>query len=74
MSISSLGHIEIGGLPVALYFGILTFICLVVTAAIGFLVLKGKYNIPFRWHMRMAAVTIIVVLIHITLVIWQFFY
>ncbi len=72
MSISSLGHLEIGGLPIALYFGILTFTCLVITATIGILVLKGK--IPFRWHMRMAVVTFVVVLIHITMVTWQFFF
>ncbi len=61
------------GLPIALYFGIATFISLIVTATTGLLVLKG-YNIPFKWHMRMAAITIMFALIHVTLVIWQFFF
>ena len=38
------------------------------------LVLKGRYNIPFRWHMRLAVVTIFFAVIHVTLVIWQFFF
>ena len=72
--ITSLGHIVISGLPIALYFGIITFISLVVTATMGILVLKGLYNIPFKWHMRMAVVTFIFAFIHIILVTWQFFY
>ena len=72
--ITSLSHIVIFGLPIALYFGIITFICLIITATMGILVLKGLYNIPFKWHMRMAAITFIFALIHITLVTWQFFF
>jgi hypothetical protein len=72
--ITSIGHIVIFGLPIALYFGILTFISLLSTATIGMLVLKGRYNIPFKWHMRMAVITFILAMIHITLVIWQFFF
>ncbi len=69
-----IGHIVIFGLPIALYFGIITFICLITTATIGMLVLKGRYNIPFKWHMRMAIITIMFALIHVTLVTWQFFF
>ena len=72
--IPPLGHIVIFGLPIALYFGIITFICLITTATIGMLVLKGHYNIPFKWHMRMAIITIMFALIHVTLVTWQFFF
>ena len=71
--VTSLGHIVIFGLPLAIYFGIITFICLFATAIIGVLVLKG-YKIPFKWHMRMAAVTILFAVIHVTLVIWLFFF
>jgi len=72
--ITSFGHIVILGLPIALWFGIITFISLIVTATMGILVLKGLYNIPFKWHMRMAAVTFIFALTHIILVTWQFFF
>jgi hypothetical protein len=72
--ISSIGHIVIFGLPLAIYFGIITFISLLTTAIIGILVFKGLYNIPFNWHMRMAAVTIFFAVIHVILVIWLFFF
>jgi hypothetical protein len=72
--ISSIGHIVIFGLPLAIYFGIITFISLLTIAIIGILVFKGLYNIPFNWHMRMAAVTIFFAVIHVILVIWLFFF
>jgi hypothetical protein len=71
--ITSIGHIVILGLPIAVYFGIITFICLLTTATIGMLVLKG-YKIPFKWHMRMAMLTISFAVIHVILVIWLFFF
>lgn len=57
------------GLPIAIIFGIISFVCLLTTASLGILVMKGKYNIPFAWHMRMAALTIIIVVVHAVLVI-----
>jgi hypothetical protein len=72
--ITSLGHIVIFGLPIAVYFGIITFISLLTTVIIGILVFKGLYNIPFKWHMRMAAITVFFAVIHVTLVIWQFYF
>lgn len=72
--VSSFAHIMISGLPVALWFGVITFLCLVTTATLGILVLKGRYNIPFKWHMRMAAVTIFFAVIHVILVILQYFF
>lgn len=56
-----------------LLFGALTFLSLVTTATLGVLVLKGRYNIPFSWHMRMAAATIVFALIHVTLVLVRYF-
>jgi hypothetical protein len=72
--ITSISHIVIFGLPIALFFGVLTFICLFTTAILGVLVLKGVYHIPFKWHMRMAAVTIFFAVIHVILVIMQYFF
>jgi len=73
--ISSIGHIVIFGLPLAIYFGIIAFISLFTTAIIGMLVFKARlYNIPFKWHMRMATVTIFFAIIHVILVIWLFFF
>lgn len=67
--LGSLASFTVFGLPLAIVFGIITFVCLLVTALLGYLVLKGKYNIPFGWHMRLAAATIIAGIIHIVLVI-----
>jgi hypothetical protein len=72
--ITSLGHIVIFGLPIALYFGIFAFISLFTTAIIGMLVLKGLYHIPFTWHMRMAALTLFFAVIHVILILWQYFF
>ena len=69
-----LSHIVIFGLPLALWFGVATFICLFTTALLGVLVLKGRYNIPFAWHMRMAALTLAFAVIHVILVMLLFFF
>jgi len=72
--ITSLSHIVIFGLPLALYFGIVTFLGLLTTALLGIFVLKGLYRVPFRWHMRMAAVTIFSGVIHGILVLLLYFF
>lgn len=64
-----LASMTVFGLPLAIVFGIIAFVCLLVTALLGYLVLKGKYSIPFAWHMRMAAATVIIAIVHIVLVI-----
>ena len=68
-----LNHIVIFGLPLAIWFGIATILCLVITAVLGVLVLKGRYNIPFTWHLRMAALTVVCAVIHVILVLMLFF-
>ena len=71
---ATIAYIMILGLPLVIWLGILTFLSLVTTATLGILVLKGLYNIPFRWHMRMAAVTVFFAVIHVSLVILQYFF
>jgi len=71
--IPDIGHMRAYGLPLALYFGIATFTALVITLIIGVLIIRG-YKVPFKWHMRMAAVTIILAVTHVSLVIWLFFF
>ena len=72
--ITDIGHMVIFNLPIAFYFGIATFICLLITICIGVLLVKTGYNIPFAWHPRMVAITICFAVIHITLVTWQYFF
>jgi hypothetical protein len=52
------------GLPVVVYGGILTLSLVLFTATVGFLNYKGKHIIPFKWHPRLAALTITVAVIH----------
>lgn len=52
------------GLPLIVYGGIITFTLLSFTATVGFLNYRGIRMIPFRWHPRLAVLTIIAALLH----------
>jgi len=65
----SLAYFMILGIPLVIWLGIVTFLCLITTVTPGILVVKGSYHLPFKWHMRMAAITIFFVTIHVFLVI-----
>jgi hypothetical protein len=62
--IASLGYTLIFGKPLIMYLGILTYLCLISTAIIGYLSFKGITTIPFRWHPRLALAAIILATIH----------
>jgi len=65
--------ITILGLPLAIYLGAATLICLITTATLGMLVLKEGSNVPFTWHVNMARLTIALALVHGLVVYWTFF-
>jgi hypothetical protein len=50
--------------PVIIVAGIILFLSLIATATLGMLILKGKGNISFSWHVNLARLTIIIALIH----------
>jgi hypothetical protein len=54
-------------LQVVMGAGIILFLCLISTALVGFLIMKGKGNIPFAWHANLARLTIALALIHAAL-------
>jgi hypothetical protein len=60
-------------LPMIVIAGIILFLCLISTATLGALILKGKGNIPFSWHMNLARLTIVIALIHAFLAMAWFF-
>ncbi|MEK7598824.1 MAG: hypothetical protein AAB487_03785 [Patescibacteria group bacterium] len=62
--ISGLAYTLVFGKPLIMYGGILTFLSLLFTAAISILNRKGVIKIPFKWHPRMAIITIILGAIH----------
>jgi hypothetical protein len=59
--------------PVLMVAGSILFLCLIVTAAFGSMILKGKSTIPFSWHVNLARLTIVIALIHGFLVMAWFF-
>lgn len=62
--IHNLAYSLILGKPVIMYMGILTYLSLLSTASIGLLNFKGYTTIPFKWHPRFAALTIILGTLH----------
>lgn len=64
---------EIFGTPLVIYFGILTFASFLFTASIAVMSRRGMTIIPFKWHPRMAAVSIVIAIIHALLAILTFY-
>jgi hypothetical protein len=62
--ISSVAYTSLFGFPLILYGGIVTLICLLITASIGFTTIKGIKWITFKYHRPMAAITITLAIIH----------
>lgn len=55
------------GQPLVLYGGVATLFMLLFTATVGALSYKGIQVIGFKWHPRLAIITIVFALIHGTL-------
>lgn len=60
-------------LPLAIWFGILTFICLFTTASLGIAVHVFHKNV-FRFHKAFAFLTVIFALVHLVLGVMLWFY
>ncbi len=52
------------GKPLIFYSGILTLLLLLFTAFVGYRHFIGKPILAFKWHPRLAIITIILALIH----------
>ncbi len=52
------------GRPLFICFGLLAFLCFIITAIIGRLNFRGKYIIPFKWHPRFALTALTAMFIH----------
>jgi len=62
--LENISYFLIFGKPLIWYLGMMTLLSLISTAAIGYLNFKGKMMVPFKWHPRIAALTLILALIH----------
>jgi hypothetical protein len=60
----SIAYLLIFGKPLIMYTGILTLFSFLFTALIGFLNYNGIRKIPFKWHPRMAVISITLAIIH----------
>lgn len=61
------------GKPLIMYLGILTISSFSLTAFIGYTNFHGIHWIPFKWHPRMAAISLSLALIHGTLGVLAYF-
>jgi len=71
--LQNISYYMIFGKPLIMYMGILTLSSFLITAYIGFMTMKGKTRIPFKWHPRMAAISIALAIIHGALGILAYF-
>jgi len=62
--IAQIAYIQILGKPLVMYGGIVTMLLMLFTATIAVLNSKGIKTIPFKWHPRLAIITITFALIH----------
>lgn len=51
-------------LPLIIAAGIFVFLCLIGTATLGIMIMKGKADIPFSWHVNIARLTIVMAIVH----------
>lgn len=65
--LENISYFLIFGKPLIFYLGLLSLTLLVSTATVGYLNFKGRTIIPFKWHPRLAALTLTIVAIHGTL-------
>lgn len=71
--IHTLAYTLIFGKPLIMYGGLFTFALVLFTATVGALNFKGIVIIPFRWHPRLAIITIIFAIFHALLGLSIFF-
>lgn len=62
--VKDIAYFLIFGKPLIFYTGILTLLSFLFTALIGFLNYNGIQKIPFKWHPRMAVISITLAIIH----------
>jgi hypothetical protein len=71
--LENISYYLIFGKPLIMYGGIITLISFLSTALISILNKNGIDIIPFKWHPRMAIISIILALIHGCLGILHYF-
>lgn len=62
--IGQIAYFYLLGLPLIMWGGIFTFLCLLTTALIAILTIKNIKPLPVKWHTNMAIITIILATLH----------
>jgi len=62
--LEAITYAPILGKPLILYLGLLTLAGFLFTASVAILNHRGIHTIPFRWHVRCAAASIILAVVH----------
>jgi len=62
--LQNITYFLIFGKPLIMYLGIITLLSFLATATIGVLIIKGIGKIPFKLHMTMALISIVLAIIH----------
>jgi len=52
------------GKPLIMWGGMVTFLCFLFTAYISFSNAQGNHAVPFKWHKRMAILSLSIALFH----------
>ena len=62
--LQEISYFMITGKPFIMYLGIITLLCFLFTAAISIMNKKGINKISFKWHPRMAMISITLAIFH----------
>lgn len=71
--LQNISYYLIFGKPLMMYLGIITLLSFLITATLGWMIIKGIGKVPFKCHKRMAWASIIIALIHAVLGILLYF-
>ena len=61
------------GQPLTIWAGLVTFVSFLTTAGLGFAFHKGLLRFPFRYHIYAATTTLILAIIHVSLVVYLYY-
>ncbi len=73
MVLNSISYYYVNGLPVIAYLGMVTLFMLLLTMSVSISYLKGWKWIGFRWHPRLAFITLTLAIIHGLLAMLSYF-
>lgn len=71
--LNQIAYYMIFGKPIIMYLGLLNYALLIFTASIAVMNKKNIHIIPFRWHPRVAIITIVMITIHAILGLAKYF-